>query len=142
MAGKIIAKKPHLGEDAMNITGAMQLMIAGELSTAGFIHITGLPFVINKVRCAIQPRRSWLGHFDQKNGLVIVVTSSGQIWMGDDNPLMASVRSRFVEAPGEIIPSFIGVELPFAFLEERKADFLSKCEGGCCPPVPDILDVH
>ncbi|MEK7201383.1 MAG: hypothetical protein AAB737_01985, partial [Patescibacteria group bacterium] len=56
------------------------------LQKAGFVHVTGLPTF--RPGCGIegentiQPARKECGHYDHNNGLTVIVTDDGEVWLG------------------------------------------------------------
>lgn len=117
--------------------------LTARLREAGFVHVTGLPvrdrYGNRDAPYTVQPRHTELSHWCCNNGMTVIVTVDGEVWLTagicDDEALL---REACPSGSGAFVPCSNGETIDFRFIMGRVADSYETFEsaGGNYLPVP------
>lgn len=110
---------------------------ADKLRMAGFVHVTGLPYVGRPT--IVQAHKNELGHHDTSNHKAVIVTEDGEVWLGDESALKSTIQWKCAIYQGASVPCSHGEIIDMGLLLDRIADPYSDC-GGLYSPVPVIIN--
>ena len=121
-------------------------LVGSALIPLGFVHATGLPTYINgKFHSIISARPQHLGKYDSNNGLTVVVTPNGEVWLqgpgGDEVEILLKDRGLKDLAPkgrGAFVPCSNGEQIPGNLVLWRTANPESDCSGAY-PAFPMVV---
>ena len=88
---------------------------------------------IGETKYVIQAERRWLGHSDYNNGVGVIVTHDGEVWIGTSMMACGGVRCKYGPRQGAFVPCSNGESIPMHLLMERVANPYSDCDGKHSP---------
>jgi len=111
-----------------------------KLRDASLVHVTGLEYRndLQDYNGEIQPDSRQLGKWDHNNGMTVVITEGGEVWLGYgvsvDSELLEKVAPK---GKGAHVPCSNGEKVPMAYLLARFRDSYESFAGKYRPE-PDI----